>query len=438
LGLRVVEALGKVQAWSVAALLQAVADALAARLSVCRVQGEISAFTQAASGHCYFTLKDSDGAAASVRCVMFRRSALLLTMRPQDGQQVQVLGRMTVYEPRGDMQLVVEAMEPLGAGALYEQFLRMKAKLQALGLFDPARKRPVPRLPACVGVVTSTAGAALHDVLTTLAQRSPWVRVVVYPSLVQGADAPAALLRALAQAAARREVDVLIVARGGGSLEDLWAFNDEQVVRAVAAMPMPVVSGVGHETDITLCDLAADLRAATPTAAAQHAAPALNEELLQLTGLHRHLASEVRRRLDAAAQRLDQRALQLARPQALLKQQTERLHNAAWRLREAQRHALQSHRQTLQACAQALPQGSRRALQAAGQRCAVMQGRLAALDPERVLQRGYSWISNEQGAALTSARQVQPGQRITARWHDGSADAQITSVERHPASPTRS
>lgn len=438
LGLRVAEQRGAGGAWSVAALLQAVSDALAARLSACRVQGEISAWAQAASGHCYFTLKDSDGAAASVRCVMFRRSASLLTMRPQDGQQVQVLGRMTVYEPRGDMQLVVEAMQPLGAGALYEQFLRLKAKLEALGLFDASRKRAMPRLPACVGVVTSTAGAALHDVLTTLAQRSPWVRVVVYPSLVQGAEAPAALLRALAQAAARQEVDVLIVARGGGSLEDLWAFNDEHVVRTVAAMPMPVISGVGHETDITLCDMAADLRAATPTAAAQQAVPALNEELPQLAALQRRLSSEVHRRLDASAQRLDQRALQLARPTTLLKQQGQRLHNAAWRLREAQRTTLQSRRQTLQGLMAALPQGSRRTLQAAQQRCAVMQGRLAALDPERVLQRGYTWISGEQGAALTSALQVQPGQRITARWHDGSAEAQVSDVKLHPATPSRS
>jgi exodeoxyribonuclease VII large subunit len=439
LGLRVVEPAGRGSVWSVAALLHVVADALATRLSACRVQGEISAWTQAASGHCYFTLKDSDGAAASVRCVMFRRSASLLDFRPQDGQQVQVLGRMTVYEPRGDMQLVVEAVQPIGAGALYEQFLRLKAKLQSEGLFDAARKRALPRLPACVGVVSSTAGAALHDVIATLAQRSPWVRVVVYPSLVQGAEAPAALVRALAQAAARREVDVLVVARGGGSLEDLWAFNDEQVVRAVAAMPMPVISGVGHETDVTLCDLAADVRAATPTAAAQQAATALNEELPPLAALARRLSSEVRRRLDANAQRLDQRALQLARPSALLQQQAKRLQDTAWRLREAQRSTLQVRQQVLQHWAQALPQGSRRALQSAAQRCAVMQGRLAALDPGRVLLRGYTWVSDEQGQAIASAAQVHPGQRVTARWHDGSAEALVQAVDvGHPAQPSRS
>jgi exodeoxyribonuclease VII large subunit len=434
LGLRVIETPGRAAIWGVAALLQAVSDALAARLSACRVRGEISAWTQAASGHCYFTLKDSDGAAASVRCVMFRRGASLLSFRPRDGQQVELLGRMAIYEPRGDMQLVAEAMQPLGAGALYEQFLKLKAKLQAEGLFDDGRKRALPRLPSRVGVVSSTAGAALHDVLTTLAQRSPWVQVIVYPSLVQGADAPAALVRALAQAAARQEVDVLIVARGGGSLEDLWAFNDEQVVRAVAAMPMPVISGVGHETDITLCDLAADVRAATPTAAAQQAAPALNEEMPNLLALARRLSTDMRHRLDASAQRLDQRALQLARPSTLLQQQARRLQDAAWRLREGQRSLLQTRKQALQHAAQALPTGAQRTVQSAAQRLAVLQGRLASLDPGRVLLRGYTWVIDDHGRAITSAAQVTTGQRIATRWHDGTASAQVDSVALDPDS----
>jgi exodeoxyribonuclease VII large subunit len=365
---------------------------------------------------------------------MFRRSASLLSFRPRDGQQVELLGRMTIYEPRGDMQLVAEAMQPLGAGALYEQFLKLKAKLQAEGLFDDGRKRALPRLPSRVGVVSSTAGAALHDVLTTLAQRSPWVQVIVYPSLVQGADAPAALVRALALAAARQEVDVLIVARGGGSLEDLWAFNDEQVVRAVAAMPMPVISGVGHETDITLCDLTADVRAATPTAAAQQAAPALNEEMPNLLALARRLSTDMRHRLDASAQRLDQRALQLARPSTLLQQQARRLQDAAWRLREGQRSLLQMRKQALQHAAQALPTGARRAVQSAAQRLAVLQGRLASLDPGRVLLRGYTWVIDDDGRAITSAAQVTTGQRIATRWHDGTASAQVDSVALDPAS----
>ena len=241
-----------VPAWSVAGLLQAVADALAARLGAVTVRGEISGFTRAASGHCYFTLKDSDGQAALLRCAMFRRAAGLLDFRPADGHQVELRGRITVYESRGELQCVVEAMARLGAGSLFELFLRLKSRLEAAGLFDAARKRPLPAHPRAVGVVTSLGAAALHDVLTAIRRRASHVRVVVYPSLVQGPEAPAQLVAAIAQAGQRAEVDVLIVCRGGGSLEDLWAFNDEAVVRALVACPIPVVCGVGHETDVTL------------------------------------------------------------------------------------------------------------------------------------------------------------------------------------------
>jgi exodeoxyribonuclease VII large subunit len=437
LGLRVFEPQPASSSWSVAALLQAASDALAARLSSCRVQGEISAFTQAASGHCYFTLKDSSGAAAAVRCVMFRRAAAMSSARPQDGQQVQVLGRMSVYEPRGDMQFVVEAMQPLGAGALYEQFLRLKAKLEAEGLFDAARKRALPRVPTCVGLVTSTAGAALHDMLTTFARRSPWLRLVVYPSLVQGAGAPAALVRALRTAAQRQEVDVLIVARGGGSLEDLWAFNDEQVVRAVASLPMPVISGVGHETDVTLCDLAADLRAATPTAAAQQAAPDVDDELAALNALQHRQALRLHQRLDAMAQRLDQQAARLLRPSGRIAQQRQRLDQQAFALQQAGRSCTLRQQQQLDQWALRLPQALRQPVTQAHNRLAVQQGRLAALDPRRVLQRGYAWVSDAQGRALTHAAQVQAGQRITTHWSDGSADATVDTVTPQPPPSAR-
>lgn len=216
------------------------------------MRGELSGFTRAASGHCYFTLKDAQGAAASLRCAMFRRAAGLLDFSPRDGQQVEMRGRVAVYEPRGELQFVVEAMRTLGAGSLYEQFLRLKAKLEAEGLFAAERKREMPGFAQRIGVVTSLGAAALHDVLSTLARRAPHVGVVIYPSLVQGADAPAALVTALTLAGRRREVDILILARGGGSLEDLWAFNDERVVRAVAASPIPLVCGVGHQTDVKI------------------------------------------------------------------------------------------------------------------------------------------------------------------------------------------
>ena len=253
-------AAGGVQVWEVSALVHAVGDALAARFGAVAVRGELASFQRAASGHCYFTLKDADGSAA-LRCAMFRRAASLLDFAPADGALVELRGRLAVYEPRGELQFVAEHMRALGAGSLYEQFLARKAKLEAEGLFAPQRKRALPRYPRSIGIVSSLGAAALHDVLVALARRAPQVSVVVYPSLVQGAEAPAALAAAVALAGQRREVDTLILARGGGSLEDLWAFNDEALVRAIALSAIPVVCGVGHETDVTLADFVADLRA---------------------------------------------------------------------------------------------------------------------------------------------------------------------------------
>jgi exodeoxyribonuclease VII large subunit len=250
-------------AWSVGALLLAVSDALSARFASVSVRGELSGFTRAGSGHCYFTLKDASGQAAALRCAMFRRSASLLGFSPRDGQQVELRGRLAVYEARGELQMVVEAMSLVGAGSLYEEFLRLKARLEVQGLFDAARKRALPAQPRCVALVTSAAGAALHDVVTTLARRAPYVEIHLVPSLVQGVDAPAALVRALSTAAADPQAEVVLLCRGGGSLEDLWAFNDERVVRAIVASRLPVICGVGHESDITLADLAADHRAAS-------------------------------------------------------------------------------------------------------------------------------------------------------------------------------
>ncbi|HKX95478.1 MAG TPA: exodeoxyribonuclease VII large subunit, partial [Methylibium sp.] len=244
---------GGVQVWEVAALVHAVGDALAARFGAVAVRGELAGFQRAASGHCYFTLKDADGSAA-LRCAMFRRAASLLDFAPADGALVELRGRLAVYEPRGELQFIVESMRRAGAGALYERFLRLKAQLEAEGLFDAARKRPLPAFPRRIGIVTSLAAAALHDVLTALARRAPQVQAIVYPSPVQGAEAPAALAAAIEAAGRRAEVDTLIVCRGGGSLEDLWAFNEALVVRAIAACPLPVVVGVGHETDVTLAD----------------------------------------------------------------------------------------------------------------------------------------------------------------------------------------
>ena len=327
--------------WSVAALVQAVADALAARFPVCVVRGELSAFTRAASGHCYFSLKDADGAAALLRCAMFRRAASLLDFAPADGQLVELRGRLAVYEPRGELQFVVEGMQRAGVGALFEQFLRLKAKLEAQGLFAPERKRAIAAFPRRIGVVTSLAAAALHDVLTALARRSPHVEVIVYPSPVQGAEAPAALVQALGLASQRGEVDTLLLVRGGGSLEDLWAFNDERVVRAIAGGSVPVVCGVGHETDVTLADLAADLRAPTPTAAAELASPSTASLLDELHVLARRLVRSASRRVQGEAQGLDQRTVRLGQPARVLTGQHQRLQALAHRLARAPRPALE-------------------------------------------------------------------------------------------------
>jgi exodeoxyribonuclease VII large subunit len=427
------------RAWSVAALLLAISDTLAARFGACTVQGELSGFTRAASGHCYFTLKDAEGAAASVRCAMFRRAALLLDFAPRDGQQVELRGRVAVYEPRGEMQFVVESMRALGAGALYEQFLLLKAKLEAEGLFDASRQRALPAFARSVGIVTSLAGAALHDMLITLARRAPQVQVIVYPSLVQGSEAPAALLSALHAAAQRHEVEVLIVARGGGSIEDLWAFNDERVVRAVAAMPMPVVSGVGHETDVTLCDFAADVRAATPTAAAELVAVERQALLEALAQAARHLQRSVSRHLDMQAQRLDRLALQLTRPgQAVSRaqQQVQALahrRERAWsRVREAQATAGARQRERLRRAVTSRLHGERSRLAALG-------GRLGALDPTRVLARGYAFVLDAQQRPVVSAHAVQAGQPLALQWHDGQVevhvDGPMTRLRGEPRGP---
>ena len=418
--------------WSVGALVLAVADALAARFGACAVQGEISGFSRAASGHCYFTLKDGQGAPASLRCAMFRRAASLLDFAPRDGQQVELRGRVAVYEARGELQLVVEAMRPLGAGSLYEQFLLLKAKLEAEGLFDASRKRALPAFAQRVGVVTSLGAAALHDVLTTLARRAPQVQVVVYPSLVQGSEAPAALVAALTQAAVRREVEVLILARGGGSIEDLWAFNDERVVRAVAASPIPLICGVGHETDVTLADFAADLRAATPTAAAELAAPAQADALVQLATLGQRAQRQVRRRLDSEAQRLDQRALQLARPAQALARHVQRLQAIEARQRQALREALRRQHEQVQRLAARLLRGQAQQRERAALRVQALAGRLGALDPRRVLARGYAWVIDEQGRAVASARSVVAGQALVAVWSDGRVRATVSEVSPEP------
>lgn len=417
--------------WGVAGLLAAASDALAARFAVCIVGGEISGFTRAASGHCYFSLKDADGQQALIRCAMFRRAASLVDFAPADGALVEVRGRLTLYEPRGELQFVVEAMRRAGAGTLYEQFLRLKARLEEQGLFDAERKRPLPPFPRRLGVITSTSGAALHDVLTALARRAPHIEVRVYPSLVQGSEAPAALVRALQIANARADedgLDALLLVRGGGSLEDLWAFNDERVVRAVAASGLPVVCGVGHETDLTLCDLAADLRAPTPTAAAELAAPSRAANLEALAALQAALQRRFERRLDAAAQRLDRLAMRLARPADALARQRRQLALLTQRWGQVLPRRVQMQTQRLASLDERCRRAAPALLLAQARRLDALQARLSALDPRRVLARGYAWLDDGQGSALSSVAQLAPGAQVHAVLADGEAQMSVINV----------
>lgn len=418
--------------WGVAALLVATADALSARFGAVSVRGELSGFSRAASGHCYFSLKDTEGAPALLRCAMFRRAATLVDFSPADGQQVELRGRLGVYEARGELQMVVEAMQRVGTGALYEEFLRRRARLAAEGLFDAARKRTLPAHPRALGIVTSAGAAALRDVVTTLQRRAPQVRLVIYPCLVQGAEAPAAIEAALRLAARRAEVDALLLVRGGGSLEDLWAFNDERVVRAIAAHPLPVLCGVGHETDVTLADLVADLRAATPTAAAELAAPVQAELLAQLAQRARTLQQALRRRLELQAQRLDQAALRMGQPARGLQGQHQALAALARRLVQARGRHLDRQREALTQLARRLQRGAAQRLVQEPLRLQNAATRLAAQDPAQVLQRGYAWVESLEGRPVTSSRSLRQGQAVRAVWADGRATAEVLAVEPLP------
>ena len=420
--------------WSVASLVGAVAALLEEGFAGCVVGGEIAGFSRAASGHCYFTLKDPSGA-ATLRCAMFRRAASLLDFTPSDGQHVELRGRIGVYEPRGELQFVAEAMRAAGAGALYERFLRVRARLESEGLFDPAVKRALPAHPRTVGIVTSLAGAALHDVATTLARRSPHVRVVVYPSLVQGIDAPAALCAAIRLAGERREVDVLVLCRGGGSLEDLWAFNEERVVRAVRGSPIHTVSGVGHETDVTLVDLAADLRAPTPTAAAELVAPATAAQGQRLRELELALVRRAHAALETQAQRIDRLALRIARPAEAVAHRAHALALLEQRLQSAPARAIATGRARADAAAGRL----RHAIEIARSRIAARINaaalRLHAVDPQRVLARGYALLASADGTPVTSISGLVVGEAVSARLADGTAELTTRSVT--PTTATR-
>ncbi len=426
--------------WEVGALCRAIADALQARFNPVAVRGEITGFSRASSGHCYFTLKDGQG---QIRCAMFRRAAGGLDFIPRDGELVEVRGQLGVYEARGDLQLIVEGMRRAGQGALFEQFLLLKARLEAEGLFDSARKRPLPALPRGIGLVTSPGAAALHDVVTALRRRVPHIPVVLVPALVQGAQAPASMCDALsklyllaqkgqaleadltANEPATPAIDVILLVRGGGSIEDLWAFNDERLARTIVQSPVPLVSGVGHETDFTIADFCADLRAPTPTAAAELVSEPRAVWLGALDLLADRLQGSVQRQIDLRHQRLDQAAQRLGRPSGLVARQQLRLAALAQRMRHGSLLKTQRLAQASQALQANLPQILQRSLMQRRDRLERAALRLELLNPQLVLQRGYALLTDDQGQPVTRPAQVRAGDPVHARLADGELDLTV-------------
>ncbi len=414
------------------------------------ISGEISNFTQPASGHWYFTLKDNT---AQVRCAMFRNSNRRVTFRPQHGQQVLVRASITLYEPRGDYQIIVESMQPAGEGLLQQKYEQLKATLSAEGLFDQQYKQPLPSPAHCVGVITSKTGAALHDILHVLKRRDPSLPVIIYPTAVQGDDAPGQIVRAIQLANARQECDVLIVGRGGGSLEDLWSFNDERVARAIFASQIPVVSAVGHETDVTIADFVADLRAPTPSAAAEVVSRNQLELLRQMQNGQQRLEMAMdyflanrTRRFTQLHHRLQQQhpQLRLARQQTVLERLRQRMNLAV----DSQlKRAVQRQQRTTQRLNQHNPQpriwraqtriqqleyrlaeNLRAQLSSTRERFGKAVTHLEAVSPLSTLARGYSVTTANDGKVLKQTKQVKAGDVLTTRLSDGWVESEVKGV----------
>ena len=411
------------------------------------VSGEISNFSRPASGHWYFTLKDDR---AQLRCAMFKNSNYYVRPQPKDGDAVLVRAKVGIYPARGELQMIVEHLEAAGTGALLRAFEQLKAKLAAEGLFDAALKRPLPAVPRVIGVITSGTGAALQDILNALARRWPLAEVALYPVPVQGKEAPPAIVRALRELPLRAPADVILLARGGGSLEDLWAFNDEAVARAIRACPVPVVSGVGHEIDFTIADFAADVRAATPTAAAELATPDIGERYSRVDTLDISLIGQIQRRIQQAREQTLQLAGRLHRlhPGRRLQERAQRLDELDQRLRHAmqmrlaaKRDALSLHsrrfesaapltqviqlRERLRLLADRLQRSGRSALVERSARLRQAEALLKSLNPSAVLQRGYALAMTADGRVLHGSDEVTAGDRVTVRLARGGFDAEV-------------
>ena len=425
------------------ALVRSARDLLEQRFPLSWVAGEISNFVRAKSGHLYFSLKDEN---AQVRCVMFRNRGQYLDWEPREGLKVEVRALVTLYEARGDFQLNVESMRRAGQGALFEAFLKLRDKLDKEGLFDGAHKKPLPFYPKRIGIVTSLQAAALRDVLTTLSRRNRSIPIVIYPAAVQGEGAAQQLAAAIATAARRNECDVLILCRGGGSIEDLWAFNDEGLARAIHACPIPLVTGIGHETDFTIAEFVADRRAPTPTAAAELASPARAELLARVAALQAALVNRFARQLETRMQHVDHLLRRMVHPGRRLQSQRELLAQLAQRLRTAGAHAFERQRwhllDLLQRQRAALPplrEWSRRVGDARARLALAWRNRseraaaeanalglhLAHLDPHAVLQRGYSMVRDGTGGIVRSAGALAAGDLLDITFAQGGAETRV-------------
>jgi len=387
-------------------LNRAIAASLEERFDTVWVSGEISNFKAYDSGHWYFSLKDEEG---QIKCVMFRGRNGQVDFMPQSGDLVEVSANLGMYVPRGDIQLTIQTLRRAGMGGLYEAFLKLKAKLAKEGLFDADRKKDIPSHPRSIGIITSPQAAALKDVLSTLARRAPHIPIVIYPTLVQGPDAPAGIIAALKAAEKENVVDVILLVRGGGSIEDLWAFNDEQLAYAMAQSPIPIVSGVGHETDVTIADFVADLRAPTPTGAAELAAPRKDQMLQELEAIKQAMLQRVRQRVEREAQTLDQLALRLSHalpnPERMREQITswqQRL-NQAWAVRVEAWKRNQGH----------------------------FQSQLEMLNPQRTLERGYAVVLNvsEGLQAVRDPGELTAGPEYEIRLAKGKANVKLSDVK---------
>ncbi|MDO4997499.1 MAG: exodeoxyribonuclease VII large subunit [Neisseria sp.] len=406
------------------------------------VAGEVSNLTRAASGHLYFSLKDAN---AQVRCAMFRHTAARFGAI-KEGDQIEVAGKISLYEARGEFQITVNEVRLKGLGRLYEAYERLKNQLQAEGMFAAERKKAIPHNPRAIGIVTSPAAAALRDVVSTLKRRAPHIPIMLYPCMVQGVGSAEQIAQAVQTAATRAEVDVLIVCRGGGSIEDLWSFNEEIVVREIAAANLPIVSGVGHETDFTLCDFVADLRAPTPTAAAELVSPDRMQALRAVQQLQQQLHHSLQKRYQNAAQKLDWLSQNIRHPAQNLQQQKEyinllkqQLHLQTKQQIRFKQQLLQQEMQALQYCkpnieqAQAKlqqlqtawRQNGKQLLQHKRHQLEKQASILAAVSPQQILERGFAVVRNTKGKVIRDAHTLKTGQKLQLTFADGQTDVQV-------------